>query len=41
MKFRNLLLIFFFLASGALFGQIPIAQGKSIFIGSAYSSGRR
>lgn len=40
MKFINLLLIVFILANSALFGQTPIAEGQSIFIGSAYSSGQ-
>jgi len=40
MKCKSLLLIFLLLSSSVLFGQTikPIAAGKSIFLGSAYSS---
>jgi endo-1,4-beta-xylanase len=41
MKYKNILVIIFFLASSALFGQTtsvkPIAGGKSIFIGCEYN----
>jgi len=41
MKYKNLFLIFFLFVSSALFGQTspikPIAAGKSIFLGCAYS----
>lgn len=42
MKHKNLLLIFFVFASSVLFGQTikPIAAGKSIFLGCAYSGGQ-
>ena len=44
MYYKKLLLIFFVLASLASFGQVlpvtPIAAGKSIFLGCAYSSGQ-
>lgn len=43
-KYKNLFLIFFLFASSALFGQTlpikPIAGGKSIFLGCAYSGGQ-
>ena len=40
MKYGNLLLIFFLLASSVLFGQTPIATGQSKFLGCAYSNGQ-
>lgn len=43
MKYKNLLLLFFLLASSALFGQTPvkpIADGNTKFLGSAWSSGQ-